>query len=506
MHVCSSSSVEIATIMAQHILQLQHTNVQQLLSYQDKDGMTALMYTCKRGLLAAIPLCKILLTYGSNCALLRRNKKGETALLIACRSYSYALVKLLFSFNGVIEINIKDNDGNSPLMCAISKGYRDMVKLLLDNGALECILYKDKQGKTCLMEACLKSDHLILQLLLDSCHNAGIYVDVNDCDMHGKTLFMYAIDGEIPLTIIQSMLERIDNIHRMDNHGYTVFSYACKHNNLVLMKLLIDKGSNDYQQYLSSGELRMSDLMRACKETQSSNTAIYLINNNLSIISAKDNNGKTALYYAMSKDDLSSDVIELLLEYELRNTKNNKSNIAVNNNTRIPTTMTTTTTIRNSAVCDIIWNRLLTNKLFKLDNNFNHFLQLLEIAYSLNNNGLQPTQLQGNCIYNILIKLMNKYSNRKDFIHDEQNHDIFLRGIELLSRDTKQLPMKLEFPTTTANIWIQFEYDGMKLGHKMFYLSTTLKVSTMSNIIISICMSLVIFHCIDGIHICSMAI
>ncbi len=424
------------------------------------------------------------MTYGSNCALLRRNKKGETALLIACQSYSCELVKLLFSFNGIIEINIKDNYGNSPLMCAISKGYREMVKLLLDNGALECILYKDKQGKTCLMEACLKSDHMILTMLLDTCHNAGIDIDVNDCDIHGKTLFMYAIDGEISLTIIQSMLERIDNIHRMDNHGYTVFSYACKHNNLILMKLLIDKGSNDYQQYLPSGELRVSDLMRACKDSQSSNTAIYLINNNLSIISAKDSNGKTALHYAMAKDDISSDVIELLLEYELRNNKNNKSNIAgkTKNTMMIPTTTT-----RNSEVCDIIWNRLLTNK-YNHDNNFNHFLQLLETVYSLHHIGLQPTKLQGDCIYNILIKLMNKYSNRKDFIHDEHNHDIFLRGIELLSRDKKLLPMKLEFTTTTANIWIQFEYDGMKLGHKMFYMSTSIKVSIMSNIIISICM------------------
>lgn len=92
----------------------------------DSDGWTPLMTACNEG--APLGLIKILIQEGRACVNAANPKNGITALMVACRNHSSAVVRYLLA-QGADQMAC-DSWGWSPMMYAIRKQKIQNIKCL----------------------------------------------------------------------------------------------------------------------------------------------------------------------------------------------------------------------------------------------------------------------------------------------------------------------------------------------------------------------------------------
>jgi hypothetical protein len=98
-------------------------------------------------------IVKLLLRNGADTE--RRDKEGDSALIIACARGYLEISKLLMN-SEAINVNATNNQKTTPLIAAARNGHSAIVKLLIANGA--DISSSDWEGKTALTSA-LERDH-----------------------------------------------------------------------------------------------------------------------------------------------------------------------------------------------------------------------------------------------------------------------------------------------------------------------------------------------------------
>ena len=148
-------------------------------------------------------------------------------------------------------------------------------------------------------------------------------------DKHKKTTLMYACDflgqTESHLSVIKLLLERCQeaDVNAIDNGGITALAYACQHNHVPVIKLLIERGAHDCEHSTeppitlpdSSYSCRKTALMCACEKGHLEVVSLLLHQTNpISDVHVRGKHDKTALIYACENG--SYEIISLLFEHD----------------------------------------------------------------------------------------------------------------------------------------------------------------------------------------------
>jgi len=196
------------------------------------NGNTALSYACMRN---NPDIIELLLNNRANIN--HQNLAGETPLMLSCMVKSYDNVELLLSRGA--KVNEKDYGKQTALMFACFKDRPKIVALLLSNGAN--VNDKDMLGNTALITSCITyfSEDSIRLLV-------GAGSNVNEINFEQKTPLICLcsnMNNSLSKTEIAKLLILSGaNVNHKDNVNTDAFTYACRNNNVSLIKLLIVSG------------------------------------------------------------------------------------------------------------------------------------------------------------------------------------------------------------------------------------------------------------------------
>jgi ankyrin repeat protein len=158
-----------------------------------------------------------------------QNKKGETALMIACINNNFKLVDLLLETKK-INVNLKNNECQTALMIACINNSSDIVKSLINSGANVNLLNDNKESA--LMYAVINRDINNIKLLLQS--NANI--DVINKDKESALLLSFCKASMEEVTLL--LISKGADIKIKDKEGNNILMLATKYNYKNVVKYL----------------------------------------------------------------------------------------------------------------------------------------------------------------------------------------------------------------------------------------------------------------------------
>ena len=279
-----------------------------------KDIDHSLIFACRN---RNLQFAKFLIENGAE-----KNFRDNTKRI--CLHYSSELgdmrmVELLFDCkpNKKIEIDAQDIDGNTPL--SVASGY-EMVKFLVERNA--SVNTKNSKGKSVL--SLLSYDTACARLLLDrgatatvmdfidACFQQNIHFveflvkkgfDVNMKDKrNGVSILMKMVMLNKAWTI-KCLLENGSDPNLTDNQGNECLGIACKNNREDQVEMLLCKGAKQKEKAL----------VAIVNSEQPSLKIASLLLKYGTEPNAKCNGGLSVLHLACMKDNLQTDLIELLL-------------------------------------------------------------------------------------------------------------------------------------------------------------------------------------------------
>lgn len=155
------------------------------------------------------------------------NNDGDSLLHYAVKSNSFDCVRF---FIKKINPNVKNNYGETPLFYAAKMGKIQMIRLLLRYDA--DVNIKNNIGETALMPAIIKGDIDCVKLLIES--KSMTNVVNNDLKMIGH----YAIIGGYNIFTYLHKKKYFDILYKDDSNN-TLLHYACKTNNIRIIKYIL---------------------------------------------------------------------------------------------------------------------------------------------------------------------------------------------------------------------------------------------------------------------------
>ena len=273
------------------------------------DGFTALMIASYFGQLDAV---NFLIKHGAGVH--HKDNLGYTALhhavthdLGSCELLS-CLIK-----NGV-NVNARANDNRTPLMIASENNHLNAVIFLTDHGAN--IDLQDREGYSSLHYAAGNISDLcdVLDFLITN--GADVNAFTND-----KFTPLIIASNCNNLNVVNSLIKHGANIHLVDRYGRTALHYsitAVDHDSVTVLRSLIKNGAdvnaltND-----NCSPLMMSSL------SGSVNVVTILVENGANM-DIQNQNGDTALHYAVCATRNSSEVVNKLLTLGASHLRNQK--------------------------------------------------------------------------------------------------------------------------------------------------------------------------------------
>jgi len=310
---------------------------------KDSHGWTILMYACERGQKDKVQY----LIDNRHANVNITNKIGQNALMIASKKGFMSIIKILLEHKA--EIDVRDSSGNTSQIYAYENGHYDVVNYLLDHSHIS---YDDNDDMTNLnLYHVFKIPQALINISLfsylinnkasinlskendfiiymkfkrnkvrkrnsntNSNNNSQIQKWLLKKDKYeneeetkyifsilqppSKTLLLqYCLREDININILNYLLNQYQelslNIDQYDeNKERSALSVACEKGNIILVKLLVDKGAN----INSCNEAGDSVLMRACKYGKMV-IIQYLIKQGVNI-HHKNKSGQSALTYA----------------------------------------------------------------------------------------------------------------------------------------------------------------------------------------------------------------
>ena len=234
-----------------------------LVDKKHKGGWTPLQRACHKGHLDIVALL-----LGKAADVNAQTKGGFSPLFVAVEKNHTRVVELLLDRNDTL-VDVKLTNGWTPLLQASHLGFRDIAALLLKKGA--DVNAQGSQGFGPLLVAVGNRHAATARLLLDQ---DGVRVDLNNTG--GWTSLMKACKtGQLELArlllgkganvnarngkgfgslfvaveknrsdVVRLLLEQdgIEVDARQESHGYTPLHKAAEDGNVVLIKLLVEKG------------------------------------------------------------------------------------------------------------------------------------------------------------------------------------------------------------------------------------------------------------------------
>lgn len=221
-------------------------------------------------------------------------KENKYALLEAIRNQDVKKVKLYLEKK--VNPNTLLENGESLLNYAVSTQNLAIVKLLLEYGANPNTA--NELGTTALMRVIRSGNVKIFNLLID--HG----INVNQTDLKGRTALFYAVENNSN-NMLNTLLNSGISIDATDNYAATAFLYACTLGNIPACKMLMQSGCQ-----ISNADLYGNTALHIAAQ-KNLTTLVRILTDDRNIdITAKNDNGKTALYYAQKNKN--KEIIELL--------------------------------------------------------------------------------------------------------------------------------------------------------------------------------------------------
>ena len=204
-------------------------------------------------------IAELLFNHGSRID--ERDRKGRTALHMACECSSVKLVEQLLQHKS--KINAVDLEGCTPLMRSIRFSRRPdpIVKLLIDN-------------------------------------NAKIAVK----DIHGLSALHYAAGVKGLRKISQTLIEKGADVQGVDNEGNTTLHIAVNHRNMGTAELLINSESNLHvannrnETALMKAVTAKCECIHGCRRCVWKYHTVSLLVEKGCDVKTRDNEGNTALH------------------------------------------------------------------------------------------------------------------------------------------------------------------------------------------------------------------
>ena len=214
--------------------------------------------------------------------------KIQKALLQAINDDDLESVKTVLEEQA--NATICDKKGNSLLMLAIANGKENIIQYLLTIKDID-INAQNNEGSTALIEAIEKNNATLVTQLI----NKG--ANVNIADKNGFTpLIMATINAKN--AIATELINNGADINAQNNEGDTALIRAIKNNDKDKVLLLINNNAN-VNQINKKGE---SPLISASRYGLSLDTIDLLLEKG-ALINAQDNNGWTALMWAIDQNE-----------------------------------------------------------------------------------------------------------------------------------------------------------------------------------------------------------
>ncbi len=308
------------------------------------------------------------------------DKKGRRPLMYAALCNDVATATTLLSFNP--EINASDNNGLTALSLAAEQGHREMVSLLLKQSNI-IVDASDKKKETPLIKASAHGDDSVVSLLLnhgadrkkqDEQGNAALHkaaekghlsiarslVDSQHIDLVAQE----NNEGNLPIhkaaqcgkeQLLNFLLEYNSPINKQNNRGFSPLHYAAQQGSeTALRKLLEQRASRSLltknnnsalhvallNRHASIAELLVDDTVINVKNSDDDTPLILascfgyrelaevLLNNYKVHVNKKGKSGRTALFFAAQKNNLSM-VMLLLPHHANPNIADNEKNVAL---------------------------------------------------------------------------------------------------------------------------------------------------------------------------------
>ena len=256
-----------------------------------------------------LSIAKFLL-YNGACITVKNNK-SITPLHAAVQKGLIKIVELFLDHSA--DVNALGQRDTTPLHVAAWQGRVEIAKLLLAKKA--AVNVKDTAGRTPLFMASGRNQEKIVEYLL----RAGADVDARN-NIGATSLINAAAQGNS--TICQILLKKKAYVNAKDKYGRTpIFAASRSHKKVV--ETLIKYGA-DIESRTETGT---TPLMRAASSNSPGICNVLL--NKHAVVNAKDNRGRTALFYASFMG--YERIIELLLKFGADvvdpKSKNRSSNI-----------------------------------------------------------------------------------------------------------------------------------------------------------------------------------
>ena len=221
-------------------------------------------------------------------------KQNKYALLEAIRKQDTEKVKLYLDMK--VNPNTLLENGESLLNYAVSAQNIAIVKLLLEHGANPNTA--NALGATALMTAVRHGDIQIFNSLI------SYGVNVNQTDLKGRTALFYAVENNSN-NMLNTLLNSGIDKNVSDNYGLNAFLYACTLGNIPACKMLMQSGCRT-----SDADLYGNTALHIAAQ-KNLTTLVRILTDDRNIdITAKNDNGKAALYYAQKNKN--KEIMELL--------------------------------------------------------------------------------------------------------------------------------------------------------------------------------------------------
>lgn len=201
------------------------------------------------GVRAALNNPERLAAYDLDRSLKNETGKSTTLLIDAVTRNFTEMTDVLLSAGA--DINYVSADYGAALHVAAAANNNDMIKFLLLKGA--DINVRDSRGNT----------PLLVALFSGNCESARLLVmkgaDSSAVNLEGSTTIIGAVTGGNMDCIKLILAQNRQDLNRADSSGNTPLFIAMKRNDVVLMRLLRDKGASDKR--VTVGDVTFGELI-----------------------------------------------------------------------------------------------------------------------------------------------------------------------------------------------------------------------------------------------------
>ena len=260
----------------------------------DQDNWTLLHLASSDG---SNEIIQLLLKYGADAN--PSDAAGLSPLQEASRRGHVGAIQLLLEHGA----NLNHHEfkfGRTPLILAVQGGHIEALRLLLQHHA--DVDGKDNDGRTALHWALSNEDYGVAQLLLEH----GANVDLHE-PTSGPNMLIDAVQGG-RVEALRLLLQHNADVDGKDNGGSTALHWAFANEDDGIVQVLLEHGAN---VNLHEPDFGRTPLIIAVQWGRVEASRLLLQHN--ADVNGKENNGRTALHWALINED--DDAVQLLLEH-----------------------------------------------------------------------------------------------------------------------------------------------------------------------------------------------